>query len=89
MIGFRIIHWQRQVGVEFSEKKPATCPATDQVGMFADPAQACYLRDGFFQNRCGIHKGPVSELPHLPLNARGKLLKAVAHQFVVIPISLW
>ena len=53
--------------------------------MFADPAQAGVLRQGFLQDRGAVHEYPVAGAPGPNPDELGQTLQAGAQHLVVIP----
>jgi len=84
VIAERFVDRQREIRIQLPEEKPGSGFAAQQVGMFADPAQAGFFSQRLLHHRCGIHESPVPEWASFLFNAPGKLLQACAHHLVVI-----
>jgi hypothetical protein len=79
------VHRQRQVDIEFAEKEPGARLAVDQVGVFADPAQAGLLRQGFLHHRGRVDEDAVAIGTDQRPDALASALQALAQQLVIIP----
>ncbi len=75
---------QRQVGVELAEKKPGAGAAMDQVGVFADPAQACIACQRFLEYWRAVDEGPITEVADARLDPLGQLLQPATQHLVII-----
>jgi len=80
----RLIQRQRQVGVEFAEKKPRTGVAIEQIAVFADPAEARISRQRFFHDRRRVDKRAITEWPDRRRDAIRELLQTTTQNLVII-----
>ncbi len=84
MAACRGVRRQRQVRIQFAEKKPRSGIFVDQVRVFADPAEPGFLGNRFLEYGRAIDKSTVSEAPHGSFDSRGQALKPPAQDLVVV-----
>ncbi len=80
----RCVSGQRQVGVDFAEKKPRPGIPVQQQRVFAAPAQSGFGGQRHFHHRRRIGKHAVAEGANLGFNPARQLLQSLAHDLVVI-----
>ena len=86
MVFTGLVYGQGDVGVDFTEEKPAAGLTVEHQGVFALPAQPGFGRQRLFHHRGAVHKGAGKfTVAHFRPDSGGQCGKPFADQFVVIP----
>lgn len=75
---------QREIGIDFAEKKPGPGIAVDQIRVFSDPAEPCLFSDCFFQYGRAVDEHPVTEIASNVGDLASETGKSFPHKFVVV-----
>ncbi len=89
--GTTMIKGKRGIGREFCreqnlpQKEVGAFPLENQIGVFSDPAQTGFHRQGLFHDRKGIHADPTGGSGNLFLNKIQQPPEFFPQHFVIIP----
>ena len=73
-----LVQGQRDIGVNFTDKKPGASPGINKVAVFSNPAEASIPGQRFFQYRGTVNEGTVGKLSEFFFNFVGQFLQAIA-----------
>ncbi len=77
-------HWQRQVGVDLTEKEERAGVPGQQQRVLAAPAQARLGGERHLQHRGAVGKHPIAETAHGGSHALGQALQLAAQDAVIV-----
>ena len=84
MIVLRLINRQRQIGINFTEKKHRAGIPRQQQRVFAAPAEAGLARDFDFHDRRAVGKDAIAEGTDRGFDTCREALQPLAHHLVVV-----
>ena len=82
LLGF--VDGQRQIGIDFAEKKPRPGRARQQQRVLAAPAQSAFAGEFHFQHRCAVGEDAELEWADFVLDFFRQLLQPGADQLVIV-----
>jgi hypothetical protein len=82
--GFRSVHRQWQIGIDFTEKKPRAVLPVQQQGVLAAPAQPGFRGEFHFQHRRAVGEDAKMVFADFRADFFGQALQPVAQHLVII-----